>query len=243
MIGNDNGALYELITLAQAGDTRIQEQLVENNLGLVWSVVRKFQNRGYETDDLYQIGCIGLVKAIKKFDITFGVKFSTYAIPMIIGEIRRFLRDDSVIKVSRSLKDLAYKVRVARETMIIQLDRDPTLSELANALSVTVEEIVVALEATEAPSSLNAHIYDDDTEKIEHFNCGKDEEGSTLNRIMLKQAIGALPARERQIIFLRYFKDLTQTQIAAKLGISQVQVSRIEKKTIAKIREQFVVNG
>jgi len=237
--------VLELIEKAKLGDKNAQSILVENNLGLVWSIVRRFQNRGYETDDLFQIGCIGLIKAINKFDSSFDVKFSTYAVPMIIGEIKRFIRDDGLIKVSRSLKETAGKVRITKEILSKELGREPTINEIAERLSISPEEIVMAIEAGCAPESLYSVIGEGDNSPlllIDRINAESGSEIDLIDKIALRQILEKLSPREKQIIILRYFKEKTQFQIAKMLGISQVQVSRIEKKILADIRKKINMN-
>ncbi len=231
--------IFEAISLAKDGDEQAKEYVVSKNTGLVWSIVRKFLNRGTEADDLFQIGCIGLIKAIEKFDMSFEVRFSTYAVPMIMGEIKRHLRDDGIIKVSRSLKELSVKVKTAMDRMTKNLGREPTVAEVAKELDVSVEELVMALDATVMPESINAKIGEDGKEIESLIGCDEDMEQTVVNKIAIKDALSALAPRERQIIILRYFKDKTQSQIAAQLGISQVQVSRIEKKVLAQMRDKI----
>lgn len=233
----------ELISRAQNGDAAAENCLVENNIGLVRSVVKRFLNRGCEYDDLLQIGSIGLLKAIKKFDASYHVKFSTYAIPMIIGEIKRFLRDDGIIKVSRNLKEIANKAHVAREALEKDLGREPTIGELAAALEISKEDLVVALDSVQTTEYLYETIHQDDGSPIlliDRISCQEDGDSDIVNRIALKEMLSVLEARERQIIILRYFKDKTQCQVAEMLGMSQVQVSRIEKKIIAKMRQSML---
>lgn len=239
----ENLDTIQMITMAKEGDKLAQSIIVEKNIGLVWSIVRRFQNRGHETDDLFQIGCIGLIKAINKFDISFDVRFSTYAVPMIIGEIKRFLRDDGIIKVSRSLKETSNKARIAKEVMSKELGREPTISELAQRLEISTEELVMAVEAGHAPESLFNTVGDGDNSSLmlidklnDNYN---DDESDIIDKIALRQVMDTLKPREKQIIFLRYFKEKTQVQIARMLGISQVQVSRIEKKILEDIRERI----
>ena len=233
----------QLILKAKEGDKSAQSILVESNIGLVWSIVRRFQNRGHETDDLFQIGCIGLIKAINKFDTSFDVKFSTYAVPMIIGEIKRFLRDDGIIKVSRSLKEISNKAHIAKEVMSKELGREPTVSEMAQRLEVSTEELVMAVEAGHTPESLYNPVGEGDHSSLmlidrldDNLN---DDETDIIDKIALKQVMDTLKPREKQIIILRYFKEQTQVQIAKMLGISQVQVSRIERKILEDIRNRI----
>jgi RNA polymerase sporulation-specific sigma factor len=236
----------ELIHLAKDGDRTAQSMLVENNIGLVWSIVRRFQNRGHETEDLFQIGCIGLIKAINKFDSSYDVRFSTYAVPMIIGEIKRFLRDDGIIKVSRSLKEVSNKIRIAKEVLSKELGREPTISELSQRLDIPVEELVMAVEAGHSPESLFSPVSEGDSSSlllIDKLNDGcNDEETDIIDKIALREVMETLKPREKQIIILRYFKEKTQVQIARMLGISQVQVSRIEKKILEDIRNRININ-
>lgn len=237
----DNNA--QLILKAKAGDKQAQDTLVENNVGLVWSIVRRFQNRGHEIDDLFQIGCIGLIKSINKFDSSFDVRFSTYAVPMIIGEIKRFLRDDGIIKVSRSLKETSNKARITREVMSKELGREPTINEMSSRLNISTEELVMAVEAGYSPESLFTTVGDSDSSQlllIDRINdeCN-DNETDIIDKIALRQVLDTLKPREKQIIILRYFKEKTQVQIAKQLGISQVQVSRIEKKILEEIKNRI----
>ncbi len=238
---NYNENIEILLEMAQKGNSEAQNKIVEENIGLVRSVVKRFVNRGYETEDLFQIGCIGLIKAIKKFDMSFNVKFSTYAVPMIMGEIKRFIRDDGIIKVSRSLKELAIKAITLQETMRKDCDREPTIKELSQKLGVSAEELATALEAGIKPESIYASPQDDGKEGkalVDRLESGIDHEGEIVNKMLIRQLLDGLGERERKIIILRYFKQKTQSQIAEMLGISQVQVSRIEKKVISTMREQ-----
>lgn len=232
----------ELIELARNGDKEARDRVVTENIRLVWSIVRRFTNRGHELDDLFQIGSIGLIKAIDKFDSSFEVKFSTYAVPMITGEIKRFLRDDGMIKVSRSLKEIAGKVRITREILNNRLSREPTIEEISKEIGIEVEDIVVALESNAEVESLYKTIYQGDgnaiylIDKLEQTN---DENEKIIDRLALKEIIDTLDQKDREIIHLRYFMDNTQTDIAKKLGISQVQVSRLEKKILNVMREKM----
>jgi RNA polymerase sporulation-specific sigma factor len=241
----DDGVL-DLIEKAKRGDKQAQAILIEKNVGLVWSIVKRFQNRGYETDDLFQIGCIGLIKAINKFDNSFEVRFSTYAVPMIIGEIKRFIRDDGIIKVSRSLKEISNKARVVKEIMSKELGREPSINEMAARLEISSEELVMALEAGCSPESLYNTVGDSDNSPIlliDRINgdC-LNQEIDIIDKIALRQILETLKPREKQIIILRYFKEKTQVQIAKMLGISQVQVSRIEKKILEDMRKKINYN-
>lgn len=235
--------VIELINEVKKGGKEAFTKLIEENTGLVWSVVRRFQNRGYELEDLFQIGSIGLIKAINKFDMSFDVKFSTYAVPMIIGEIRRFLRDDGIIKVSRSLKETAYKAKIARETMQKEYGREPSVGEIAEKLGAPVEELIMSLEATAIPESLYSTVNEGDATPILLIDrVEKDDEygrPDVIDRLALREMLDMLKPREKQIIFLRYFKEKTQVQVAKMLGISQVQVSRIEKKILQDLRRKI----
>lgn len=236
-------SVLDLIDKAKAGDKKAQAILVEKNIGLVWSIVKRFQNRGYEMDDIFQIGSIGLIKAINKFDKSFDVKFSTYAVPMIIGEIKRFIRDDGIIKVSRSLKEVANKARVIKEIMSKELGREPTVNEMAARLEISPEELVMAMEAGCSPESLYNTVSEGDNSPIlliDRINGeGTSNEVDIIDKIALRQVLDTLKPREKQIIVLRYFKEKTQVQIAKMLGISQVQVSRIEKKILEDLKKKI----
>jgi RNA polymerase sporulation-specific sigma factor len=233
----------ELIEKARSGDKEAQSTMVEHNIGLVWSIARRFQNRGYDLEDLFQIGCIGLIKAINKFDTSFNVKFSTYAVPMIIGEVKRFIRDDGLIKVSRSLKELSSKIKVTKEVMLKELGREPTVTEIAEHLRTTPEEITMALGSNYAPEYLYSSILEGNNSPILLIDKIESEaypsEAELIDKITLMQVLDSLGPREKQIIILRYFKEKTQTQIAKMLGISQVQVSRLEKKILKELKEKI----
>ncbi|MDF2821629.1 MAG: polymerase, sigma 28 subunit, FliA/WhiG family [Clostridiales bacterium] len=232
----------ELVKLAQTGDNKARDTIVEENLGLVWSIVRKIGNRGHETEDIFQIGSIGLIKAIDKFDLSYDVKFSTYAVPMIMGEIKRFLRDDGMIKVSRSLKEIATKAKITKEVLNNQLGREPSTQEIANTLGIEVEEMVMALEANVDVESLYKTIHQGDgnpiylLDKIENHDYENDR---TIDRLTLDKLLEELEPKEKEIILLRYYKEKTQTEIAKEIGISQVQVSRIEKRILKQLRDKL----
>lgn len=244
-----------LIAKSQDGDKEAREVLIEKNLGLVHHIVRRFAGRGYEMEDLFQIGVIGLMKAIDKFDLSLGLKFSTYAVPMITGEIKRFLRDDGPIKVSRTLKENAMKVRMIRQKLQSSLGREPTLQEIVQEAELSKEEIVLAMEATMEVESIYAAVYQDDGSELylvdRVADCGNGSVGSLfggaedyekeklLNHLLLKQLLDALPDRERTLIQLRYFQNRTQVEVASILGISQVQVSRLEKKILLRMRQSI----
>lgn len=232
----------KLLEQSKAGDRFARDAMIQNNMGLVWSIVRRFHNRGYEQEDLFQIGSIGLMKAIDKFDASFSVKFSTYAVPMITGEIRRFLRDDGMIKVSRSLKESGAKIKQAREKLQAELGREPTLSELSEATGVLREEIVMALEANGEVESIYKNTGAAEGKEIclaDRLPQEKDSHEMLLNHMVLEQLLQELGENERHLIELRYFKEKTQSQIAEEMGISQVQVSRMEKKILLEMRRKF----
>ena len=229
-----------LIRLAQEGDKGAREQVVAGNMGLVWSVVRHFANRGYELEDLYQIGCIGLLKAIDKFNLDYEVRFSTYAVPMVTGEIKRFLRDDGMIKVSRSVKELAVRVRGIRERLTWELGREPGIEEIAKQAGASKEEVAASLEAAADVESLYRPVGTGDDQNLclmDRLPDQRQEQEEVLNKIVLKQLLDQLGERERDIILRRYFENQTQTQIAEQHHISQVQVSRLEKKILRQMRE------
>jgi RNA polymerase sporulation-specific sigma factor len=236
----DDAEVKRLIALSQAGDPIARETLVNCNIRLVWSVVQRFLNRGYEPEDLFQIGCIGLLKSVDKFDLQYDVKFSTYAVPMIIGEIQRFLRDDGTIKVSRSLKELANKVRKKKDELSKKLGRLPTVKEIAEELDISPEDVVFAQEANKPPSSIHETVFENDGDPITLMDQIADEgQEKWFDKLALNEAISTLTERERLIVYLRYFRDQTQSEVAARLGISQVQVSRLEKKILQLIRDQI----
>lgn len=232
----------KLIALAKAGDEKIMNRVIEMNLPLVSSISKKFLNRGYDYEDIFQIGSIGLVKAIKNFDPSFNVKFSTYAVPMIIGEIKRFLRDDGIIKVSRNVKSLARKIHFDKEQLTKDLGRDPTIEEISKYSGIAKEDIVFAIEASTGVHYLYDTIHQDDGAPvllIDKLSEKGVEDTEMIDRIALKEALRSLDTKSRQIIMLRYFKDKTQVQVAKLLGISQVQVSRIEKKVLIVMRKKL----
>ena len=231
-----------LIQKSHEGDKDARARLVEENTGLVWCVVKRFYNRGVEMEDLFQIGTIGLLKAIDKFDLNYDVKFSTYAVPMITGEIKRFLRDDGMIKVSRSLKELSYKAYLCREKLQERFGREPSVTELAGELGVEPEELMAALDASSEVESLHKPIYQSDGQEVslmDRLPWRAEPEEEILDHLLLKELLGGLEKEERQLIYLRYFADRTQAQAGKELGISQVQVSRLEKKILKSMREQI----
>jgi RNA polymerase sporulation-specific sigma factor len=230
----------ELILRSQKGDQEARDLIIQKNMRLVWSVVQRFLNRGYEPDDLFQIGSIGLMKSIDKFDLSYDVRFSTYAVPMIIGEIQRFIRDDGTVKVSRSLKELGNKIRRARDELSKTMGKVPTVVEIANYLDITPEDVVLAQEAVRAPSSIHETVYENDGDPITLLDQIADNtETKWFDKIVLKDAIRELDERERLIVYLRYYKDQTQSEVAERLGISQVQVSRLEKKILQQMKDRM----
>lgn len=230
--------MTELLQKVQKGDGEAREKLINCNLRLVFSLVQRFSNRGYESEDLFQIGTIGLIKAIDKFDLSYNVKFSTYAVPMIIGEIRRFLRDDSPIKISRSLKENAYRINKKRETLTKQLGREPTLQEIAAEIDIPLEEIIASLEAMQMPTSIYETLYQDDGDPIyvlDQLSSETDDE-AWFEKIAFKEILSKLPHKERDILIMRFIQDKTQTEIAKIIGLSQVQVSRLERQALKKLK-------
>ena len=250
-----------LIERSQAGDKEARETLIEENLGLVRHIVKRFVGRGYDMEDLFQIGCIGLIKAIDKFDLQYEVRFSTYAVPMIQGEIKRFLRDDGMVKVSRTLKESGWKVKQAAEKLLQEYGREATLLELSEATGLTVEDIVMAMDANVEVESIYKSVYQSDGSEIylvdqvvggngsvsyagvrqtasEGGIWGDTEKDKVLNHMLLDQLLGRLGDKERELIHMRYFQDKTQVEVAKLMGISQVQVSRMEKRILLQLREE-----
>jgi RNA polymerase sporulation-specific sigma factor len=234
-----------LLLKARAGDTAAREKLIEGNLRLVLSVIQRFDKRGESPDDLFQVGCIGLMKAIANFDPTKQVRFSTYGVPMIAGEVRRYLRDNSAIRVSRSLRDVAYRVLQCKEAQIAQLGREPTLEEIAKQLELPVEEVSQALDAVCAPVSLYDPVYADGADPLtvmDQVSDTRNTEGAWMEKTMLRGAYQALDDREKEILSLRFYDGKTQMEVADRLGISQAQVSRLEKNAISAMRKAFTVS-
>ena len=231
-----------LIQRVKGGDEEAKAQLVKENEGLVWSVVKRFFSRGQEPEDLFQIGCIGLLKSIDKFDFSYNVKFSTYAVPMIMGELRRFFRDDGMIKVSRTLKEANYKIKQEITTLQNELDREPTLDEIAKRMKMEPEEVALAMESGMELESIYQTIYQSDGSDvylIDKIKSEEDESEKLIEKVALMEGINLLEDREQELIRLRYFEEKTQAQIAEKFGISQVQVSRLEKKILASLRNYW----
>lgn len=243
--------LAELIGQAHEGDKRARDRLVSDNLGLVHAVARRFENRGHDREEIFQIGCIGLMKAIDKFDVSLNLAFSTYAVPMITGEIRRFLRDDGMVKVSRTLKENGYKISRAREALAAELGREPSLKEIAAATGFSTEEIVLAIEANKEVESIYQPVYEKDGDELLLIDqiSGREsgysereepEKEAVLNRMVIHQLLELLEEPERKLIELRYFENKTQSEVAGMLGMSQVQVSRMEKKILLRLREKML---
>ena len=232
----------ELIRRSQEGDKEARETLIEENMGLIHHVVKRFLGRGVEAEDLFQIGAIGLVKAVDRFDLSYDVRFSTYAVPMIAGEIKRFLRDDSMIKISRSLKELAIRAARLREQLFMERGEEPGVEELAKLLKVEPEELVQAMDGSAEVESLQKIVYQGDGEGLslmDKVEQGKDEEETLLRQLLLEQLLSSLEPKERRLIMLRFFHDRTQTQVAEELGMSQVQVSRLEKKILQALKKRI----
>ncbi len=232
----------DLILRAVQGDRQARDRLVSENTGLVWSVARRFLGRGQEAEDLFQIGVIGLLKAIDRFDVTYEVQLSTYAVPLIIGEIRRFLRDDGMLKVSRSVKERARQIYQLKERIEQEQGREPGLNELARELALPTEEVAAAVAACSEVESIDKSVSPEDTGGplfLEHLDTGESMEEEVVNHMALQQVLEALPERERQIIYRRFFRNENQTQIAKAIGVSQVQVSRILKRTLQNLRTEL----
>ena len=235
----------ELLRKANAGDEHARQELIEGNLRLVLSVIQRFEKRGECPDDLFQVGCIGLIKAISNFDPTKNVRFSTYGVPMIAGEVRRYLRDNSAIRVSRSIRDVAYRVLQCKETMLLQLGREPTLEEISKELSLSVEDISEALDAVCAPVSLHEPVYSDGGDPLtvmDQVRDTKNTESNWMEHITLQKAFSALGPREKQILSLRFYDGKTQMEVAELVGISQAQVSRLEKGAISAMRKSVAIS-
>ena len=232
-------ALEELISRSQSGDDSATETLVKENAGLIWSVARRFVGRGTELDDLYQLGCLGFLKAVEGFDLEYGTQFSTYAVPKIAGEIRRFLRDDGAVKVSRSIKEQAATIKSTRNRLTTALGREPTIQEISRQTGFSPEEIALAETATAATESIQRETGEEGF-SLENILTDTESEERMVEKIALRQAVSALPEREKTVVQLRYFHSLTQQQVAKVMAVSQVQVSRIEKKAIGMLREMMV---
>ncbi|MBO4924875.1 MAG: RNA polymerase sporulation sigma factor SigG [Clostridia bacterium] len=239
-----NERMRELFPLVHGGDRAAREEFIRGNLRLVLSVVQRFNNRGENADDLFQVGCIGLIKALDNFDVSQNVKFSTYAVPMIIGEIRRYLRDNNPIRVSRSLRDTAYRALQARDRLVVRLNREPTVEEMAQELDLPREDVVFALEAIQDPISLFEPVYNDGGDAIYIMDQVKDDrhrDEQWLEKIAIKEAMRKLNDREKKILRLRFFEGRTQMEVAGEIGISQAQVSRLEKNALLHMRKYVSV--
>ncbi|XMB85101.1 RNA polymerase sporulation sigma factor SigG [Mycoplasmatota bacterium WC44] len=235
-----NKEMMELLVMIKAGDNAAREKLIVGNIKLILSVLKKFNNRGENLDDLFQVGCVGLIKAIDNFDMSHGVRFSTYAVPMIIGEIRRYLRDSGSIRVSRSLKDIAYKSLKIKERYLREVHREPTVKELAKELEVEEIDVIMAFEAIQEPISMFTPIYNDGGDTIhliDQIRDKTDTESKNIEEIMIKESLNRLEKREKSIIMERYFLGKTQMEIASEIGISQAQVSRLEKSALKHMSE------
>ena len=235
-----NERMRELFPLVHGGDRQAREEFIQGNLRLVLSVVQRFSNRGENADDLFQVGCIGLIKALDNFDVTQNVRFSTYAVPMIIGEIRRYLRDNNPIRVSRSLRDAAYKALQARDRLVAQLGREPTVAEIAKELSLPESDVVFAMEAIQDPVSLFEPVYNDGGDAIYIIDQVRDDkhvDTQWLENLAVSEALKRLNAREQRILRLRFFEGRTQMEVAGEIGISQAQVSRLEKNALQHMRK------
>lgn len=234
-----------LIEMAQNGDKGARDKLVQENVGLVWSIVKRFGGRGYDLEDLFQIGCIGLIKAVDKFDNTYEVQFSTYAVPLIMGEIKRFMRDDGPVKISRTIKENNWKVKRSVQKLVQKLGRDPTIEEISKDTQISAEDIIQAMELVTEVESIYKSVYQNDgseiylIDKISSHGVSENSDEKIINNMVLEQVINELDDLERNIIIMRYFQDKTQTEIAKKLGISQVQVSRMEKKILAALKNKI----
>ena len=231
-----------LLLRAKAGDMRAREELISGNLRLVLSVIQRFSNRGENADDLFQVGCIGLIKAIDNFNTDLDVKFSTYGVPMIVGEIRRYLRDNSTMRVSRAMRDTAYKVLQAKEAYMAQHQKEPSVDEIAKILGIKREDVVFALDAILEPVSLYEPVYSDSGDTVcvmDQVKDNKNNDEMWVERIALKEAVGHLTDRERKILSMRFFQGKTQMEVSAEIGISQAQVSRLEKNALRQIRNEM----
>ena len=235
------------IEKAQSGNKKALEELIEENNGLIWSIVKRFYGRGHEPEDLYQIGCLGFIKSIKRFNTDFEVKLSTYAVPYMIGEIKRYIRDDGPVKVSRSIKDLGIKIRELQREKMNKQGREPKIQEIAKELKVDLEDVILAMEATNSVESIEGtkHINNKDGKSIsllDTLSTENNEEESITNKLAIGQLIKDLKDREKEIILLRYYKEKTQAQVAKILGISQVQVSRLERKILENMRRKMTMS-
>ena len=235
----------ESIIKAQKGDKKELEKLIHENNGLIWSIVKRFNGRGHDLEDLYQIGCIGFIKSIKRFNVNFEVKLSTYSVPYILGEIKRFIRDDGPIKISRSIKEISVKINELKKQYLVQKGREITLDELERELKISKEDILIAIESNSQVESIDGIIYENSKEGnninlIETISNGKDEQDLLVNKITVRELINGLENKEKQVILLRFYKEKTQSQVAKILGITQVQVSRIERKILNNMKAKLI---
>lgn len=235
----------ESIIKAQKGDKKELEKLINENNGLIWSIVKRFNGRGHDLEDLYQIGCIGFIKSIKRFNVNFEVKLSTYSVPYILGEIKRFIRDDGPIKISRSIKEISVKINELKKQYLVQKGREITLDELERELKISKEDILIAIESNSQVESIDGIIYENSKEGnninlIETISNGKDEQDLLVNKITVRELINGLENKEKQVILLRFYKEKTQSQVAKILGITQVQVSRIERKILNNMKAKLI---
>lgn len=234
----------EDILKAQSGNKEIMTKLVTENSNLIWSIVTRFKDRGYEIEDLYQIGCIGFIKSIKRFDTNYEVKLSTYAVPYILGEIKRFIRDDGPVKVSRSIKELSYKIKLIQNEHITKKGRDIQIEELAKLLKVSKEDIVIAMDSNNTVESIDRKVNDsDDLTIMDKLKSNVDQEKDIVNKITIKTLIEGLDEKSKKIIMLRYYRGKTQSQVAELLGVTQVQVSRLEKKILSSMKHKLCSTG
>ena len=230
----------EDILRAQSGNQEVMTKLITENSNLIWSIVTRFKDRGYEIEDLYQIGCIGFIKSIKRFDSNFEVKLSTYAVPYILGEIKRFLRDDGPVKISRSIKELSYRIKIVQKEFINRKGRDAKVEELSKLLKVSKEDILIAIDSSNSVESIDRNLNDsDDLTLMDKLKSNVDEEKEIINRITIKSLMDKLDEKSKKIIMLRYFRGKTQSQVARLMGISQVQVSRMEKKILNSMKNSL----
>ena len=240
MYENDN----QSIKRAQEGDKFELDRLIRQNNGLIWSIVKRFSNRGYDLEDLYQVGCMGFIKSIKRFDTSFEVKLSTYTVPYILGEIKRYIRDDGPIKVSRSLKELNVKIKELQRMYLLNKGKEITIEEIAKILKISKEDVAIAIESNTPIESIEGNLTQSNGDKtinlIDRISTGKDEQEMITNKIVIKELINELEDSDKEVILLRFYKEKTQSQIAKILGISQVQVSRIEKKVLQKMRVKLL---
>ena len=228
------------LIIKAAKDKKAMEKLLEDNVGLIWSIVKRFIGRGYDAEDLYQIGCIGFIKAIRRFDCNFGVKLSTYAVPYILGEIKKFIRDDGIIKVSRNIKELGLKIREIEREYFLETGELINVKQVSKILGVKEEIILEALKASKRPESINVEFQKNDTkDRAEKISSGQDEQATIIDKLAINELVNALNVRDKEIIKLRFYSEKTQTQVAKMLGISQVQVSRIEKRILKDFKEKL----